>query len=135
MDEKIEAAIALLEEEALKSEKPPAMIVMVPDHEKSILGNKGGFLRLAVAAVRASQGQNQNLDKQPWVCNEDLDWQIEGLSYHASAHIYLPEKATKWQRRRQNAIGLTVISLLMGCLAVGFVTIVHWIVGWPKWWP
>jgi hypothetical protein len=133
MDERIEAAIALLEEEAQKSEKPPAMIVMVPDNEKLILGNRGGFLRLAVAAVRASQGQNQNLDKQPWVCNEDLDWQIEGLSFDDYAHAYLPDKLTRRQRQRQNAINLFIGLSLVGCLAIGVVTIIHWIFGWPKW--
>jgi hypothetical protein len=135
MDEKIEAVIALLEEEVLKADTLPAMVVMPPDMGQSILGNRGGFLRLAIATARAAQGQNQNLNKQPWVCHEDVDWQIEGLSYDEYAHMHLPEKPTKWQRRRQNAIGLAVISLLMGCFAVGFLTIVHWTLGWLKWWP
>jgi hypothetical protein len=37
MDEKIETAIALLEEELLASEKPPATVVMAPDMGDSIL--------------------------------------------------------------------------------------------------
>jgi hypothetical protein len=135
MDEKIESAIALLEEEALTLDKPPAMVVMPPDMGESILGNRGGFIRLAVAAMRAAQGQNQDLIKQPWVCAEDFDWQIKSLSYDEYAHIHLPEKPTKWQRRRQNAIGLAVGLSLMGCLAVGFLTITHWVFSWPKWWP
>jgi hypothetical protein len=133
MDEKIESAIALLEEEALKLEKPPAMVVMPPDMGESILGNRGGFIRLAVAAMKAAQGQNQNLNKQPWVCAEDFDWQIKGLSYDEYAHMHLPEKPTKWQIRRQSAIGLIVGLSLVGCFMVGFVTIIHWISGWPKW--
>jgi hypothetical protein len=135
MDEKIEAVLALLEEEALKSEEPPATIVMVPNHEQSILGNRGGFLRLAIATVRAAQGHSQNLDKQPWFCNEDLDWQIKGLSFDDSAHTYLPKKKTEWLRRRQNALSLALGLFLLGCLTVGFLTIVHWTIGWPKGWP
>jgi hypothetical protein len=93
MDEKIETAIALLEGEAAKSDKPPAMVVMAPDMGESILGNRAGFLRLAIAAVRASQGESQNLDMQPWVCHEDDDWQIRGLSFDEYAHMHLPEKS------------------------------------------
>jgi hypothetical protein len=133
MNEKIEAAISLLEEETLKSDSLPAMVVMPPDMGDSILGNRGGYLLLAIAAMRAAQGQNQNWKKQPWVCHEDVDWQIEGLSYDEYAHLHLPEKPTKWQRRRQNALGLFVAVFLMGCLGIGFVTIIHWSLGWPKW--
>jgi hypothetical protein len=133
MNEKIEAAIALLDEEALKSDKPPAMVVLPQYQSDSILGNRAGFLQLAIAAMRAAQGRNQNLNKQSWVCHEDYDWQIEGLSYDEYAHIHLPEKPTKWQMRRQHAIGLIVGLSLVGCFIVGLVTIIHWISGWPKW--
>src|SRR5260370_41186236 len=108
--------MGFVEGEALESDAPTAMVVMPPDMGESILGNRGGFLRLAIATARAAQGQNQNLNKQPWVCHEDVDWQIEGLSYAEYAHIHLPEKPTKSQRTRQNAFVLSVISLLMGCV-------------------
>ncbi|MBB5343634.1 hypothetical protein [Tunturibacter empetritectus] len=129
MDEKIETAIALLEEEAAKSDKPPAMVVMAPDMGESILGNRAGFLRLAIAAVRASQGESQNLDSQPWVCHEDADWQIKGLSFDEYAHMHLPEKLTPWKERRQKILGILVVAFVAGCLAIGFGTILHWIFG------
>jgi hypothetical protein len=132
MNEKIEAAIAFLEEESLTSDHPPSMVVMPPNMGESIVGNRGGFLRLSIAAAKAAQGQDQNLNKQPWVRHEDFDWQIKSLSFDDSAHIYLPEKPTKWQRRRQNALGLAVGLFLLGCLATGFITIVRWVIGWPR---
>ena len=129
MDEKIETAIALLEEEAAKSDKPPAMVVMPPDMGNAILGNRGGFLRLAIAAIKAADGQNQNLDKQPWVCHEDYDWQIEGLSFDEYAHMHLPEKPTPWEKRWRNIIGILIVTFVAVCLAIGFGTILHWIFG------
>ena len=129
MDEKIESAIALLEEEALKSDNPPAMVVMAPDMGESILGNRGGFLRLAISAAKAAQRQNQNLDKQPWVCHEDADWQIEGLTFDELAHFHLPERPTRWQNLRQQVIGAIVLLLIVACFVVGLGTIASWIFG------
>jgi hypothetical protein len=127
MDEKIESVIAILEDEVLKSEKPPAMVVLPPDVGQSILGNQGGFIRLAIASLNASQGENQEFTKQPWVCHEDCDWTIVGLSYDEEAHIHLPEKPTKWKQRRSKAIGLMALLSSVGCLSVGLITIIHWI--------
>jgi hypothetical protein len=129
MNQEIDAAIALLEEEALNSDKPPAMVVLAPDMGESILGNRGGFLRLAIAAARAAQGHNQNLDEQPWVCHEDADWQIEGLKFDDLAHFHLPEKPTRWQNLRSQVIGAVVLLLFIACFVVGIGTIASWIFG------
>ena len=129
MNQKIDAAITLLEEEALNSDKPPAMVVLAPDMGESILGNRGGFLRLAIVAAKAAQGENQNLDEQPWVCHEDVDWQIEGLTFDALAHFHLPERATRWQNLRQQIIGYIVLILIVACFVVGLGTIAGWLFG------
>ncbi|HEY4381282.1 MAG TPA: hypothetical protein VGN01_13105 [Acidobacteriaceae bacterium] len=40
MDENVDTVIKLLEDEAIKSEKPPAMVVMPPDMGDNISGNR-----------------------------------------------------------------------------------------------
>ncbi len=129
MNEKIDAAIALLEEETLTLDKPSAMVVFAPDMGESIRGNRGGFLHLAIASAKAAQGQNQNLCEQAWVCHEDADWQIEGLIFDDLAHFHLPERPTRWQKLRQQVIGVAFVLFLGSCFVVGLGTIVHWIFG------
>jgi hypothetical protein len=133
MDEDLQTAIGLLEREAEQNEKTPAMVVLPPDMGDSMLGNREGFILLAVAALKAAQGQDQKFAKEPWVCHEDADWQIAGLKFDALAHMHLPEKPTKWQQRRQNASGLAIGLFLIGCFTTGVVTILHWAFRWPKW--
>jgi hypothetical protein len=127
MDENLQTAIGLLETEAKGSENPAAMVVLPPDMGDSILGNRGGFVLLAIAALKAAQGQDQKFAKEPWVCHEDVDWEIDGLKFDALAHMHLPEKPPKWRVWRSNMIEIAVMALLVGCFVVGLGTLVSWI--------
>lgn len=125
MDEDLHRAIALLEQDAPDA-NPPVMVVLPPDAGEAIIGNRSGFIRLAIAALKAAQGTDQKFKKEPWVYQQDLDWTIDGLKFDASAHIYMPQKPSGWRRFRQKAFGLTVLLFLLGCFGIGFVTLVGW---------
>jgi len=126
MNEKIEAAIALLEQELAQPGGPPAVVVMESDSH-SILGNRGGYLNLALASLSAAQGQDQELGDQAWA------WEIDTLKFNADAHIDPPKRITEWHRRAKNALNLALLALILTFLIIGLLTVLRWIWGWIKW--
>lgn len=116
----IDAALAMLENVSLIQNEQPAVVRLAPpDNSAFLLGNRDGFVQLAIASLRAAQGQDQSFKKVPWVCEEDLDWGLLGLKYDSSAHIYL-RPPQKWWGKFLSAI--LPLALLV-CLLVGLGTI------------
>ena len=118
----IAEALARLEIIENTSADPPAMIVLPPDSGQFIIGNSGGFVSLAIAALKAAQGEPQPFKDARWVGQKDLDWALKGLQHDPSAHIYLPPKPTIWL----NILRFIVPVFLMLCLAAGFVSVIRW---------
>ncbi len=86
--ESIEQALLLLNEEDLESDRP-TIVAVSPESRGYLRGNRGGFVRLAIAALKAANGERQDFKKQDWVRCEDLDWIAGGLEYDESADMYL----------------------------------------------
>jgi len=107
--------------------QPPATIVMPPDSGKFIIGNTGGFIRLAIASLKAAQGQKQDFKSEPWFRDADIDWTVKGLESDESAHVYLSPKLTRIQRIFRSIVGFLVPLLFAICLMVGVVTVVYWL--------
>lgn len=99
---------------------------MAPESGDFILGNRDGFVRLAVASLKAAQGEAQSFRNAKWVKIEDLDWGISGLKPDSSAHIYLPEKQSRFQKLWRSVFGLLAVLLLILFILVGFITSVRW---------
>ena len=128
-DDEIERIIAQISSLAAAEEKPPAMVVVAPDQGESILGNRGGFLHLAVASLKAARGEEQKFKDADWVCHEDFDWQIAGLKPEPLAHIFLPEKRNRFQILRGEILGSLLLLVVFGLLAAGVVTLWSWVSG------
>jgi len=126
---KIEEALALLQEADSEPANPPAIVVLSPERRTSdyIVGNEGGFIRLAIASLNAAGGEDQSFKNQDWVTEEDLDWILRGLKYDSHAHYSLPQKETKFQRTRGNILALLLLFFFVSCFVVGIITILHWI--------
>ena len=126
----IAESLSLLEKIDPAAPDPPAMIVMPPDSGDFIIGNSGGFVRLAIAALMAAQGQPQAFKNEAWVSVQDLDWGVQGLKLDPTAHIYLPPKRTRLQHIGGSLWGYCLLLLVVGVWVTGFVTILHWV--WPS---
>lgn len=122
MQDGIAEALARLEIIENTSDKPPAMIVLPPDSGQFIIGNSGGFVSLAIAALKAAQGEPQPFKNARWVGEQDLDWALKGLQHDPDAHIYLPPTPTIWLKTMRFIVPV----FLMLCLVIGFASVVQW---------
>lgn len=122
-------AIALEMLGSLQSDanRPPAAVVMPPGQGDFIVGNSGGFVQLAIAALRAAGGEEQLFKKESWWIDYDLDWSIKGFKPDPDAHIYLPPTKTRFQNLWRNLLGLCVVAAILTSLLVGAVTIFTWL--------
>ncbi len=127
-EERADAALAVLEKEQVDSARPPAVVIMPPDSGEFIIGNAEGFVRLAVASLKAAKGEKQSFKDYPWWVNYELDWTIPGLKPDADAHVYLPAKATGFRLILSKLWGYGAPPFLAVCLVVGLGTIIRWIV-------
>jgi hypothetical protein len=128
MSETIEGVMSLLEVKAQRNETP-STIVMLPFKDDSIRGNSGGFIRLAIAALRASQGENQRFSEKAWVKQGEFIT-VQGLTFDSDAHRWEPKRLSnglEWKRWRQSITAWLIILSVLLCLAVGFGTITHWL--------
>jgi hypothetical protein len=125
--EKIERAKLLLTEARDELTSVPAMIVLPPDSGDFIIGNESGFVRLAICAIEAAQGEQQSFAKEAWVSDDDLDWSVKGLKPDALAHLHLPVPPSRWQTIRNSVVGWAFLLCIVSCFVVGLGTIVHWI--------
>jgi hypothetical protein len=124
--ERVNAALAILEAEQAQSDELPATVIMPPDSGDFIIGNPEGFVHLAIASLRAAKGEKQSFKDHSWWVNYELDWAIPGLKPDPSAHIYLPSKLTGFKLFLSNVWGYGAPLLAAVCLVVGLGTIIHW---------
>jgi hypothetical protein len=123
----LETALETLEEIEDDSTHPAAMIVLPPD-TGFINGNSGGFVQLAIASLKAAQGEPQSFKGQPWVGVYEYDWMLGGLTPDESAHIYLLPKKTRksWIADKILLVVVAVFCIfLSACLSIGAFTIFH----------
>ncbi len=128
-DELITRALAVLETYPSEDEERPATVAFFPPDSRSFFrGNRDGYVKLAIAALRAAQGEKQKFDKHAnWFRTEDLDWAVGGFEPDESAHIYQPPRRTRLQEIRGVVLGGAILILFFSCLVVGFITIEKWI--------
>ena len=100
---------------------------MPPDSDGFIIGNAQGFVNLAIASLKAAQGEEQSFKSYPWWVNYDLDWSLPGLKPDTSAHLYLPVERGGLRRLGHKAVGYGVFSLGAICLVVGLIVILRWL--------
>jgi hypothetical protein len=115
----IDIALSALEQAQTAAEGVPAIIRLAPDSDAYVLGNREGYIHLAIASLKAAQGSDQSFKDVPWVDTEELDWGLHGLRYDPSAHTYLRPAETRWGKFWSAAIPL----VLAVCFLVGVVTI------------
>jgi hypothetical protein len=120
----LDEAIRLLENLPCDCEHPPAMIVLPPD-AGFISGNPGGFVHLAIASLRAAQGQEQSFRDKPWAGQWEYDWMLAGLKPDAEAHRYLPTKRRKINDKLMLTIAAFLGIAILACFSVGLVDILH----------
>jgi hypothetical protein len=125
--ERVEAALAILEEAQPDSTEPPATVVMPPDSGDFIIGNSEGFVHLAIASLKAAQGEKQSFKNYPWWVNYELDWTIPGLKLDPRAHIFLPLAVTGFRLLWSKVWGYGAPLLAAMCLVVGVVTVIRWV--------
>jgi hypothetical protein len=125
--ESIQAALEALEKMEDDSPHLAAIIVMAPGAE-FISGNSTGFVKLAIASLKAAQGQAQRFKGLPWVGTGDYDWMLSGLTPDENAHTYLPPKKTRrsWIVDKILLVAAALIGIfLSACLSVGAIHIFH----------
>jgi hypothetical protein len=108
--------------------KPPAAVFCPPDRGSFLLANRDGFVKLAIASLRAGQGVQQKFDKTtPWFHSEDMDWVLTGLTPDEEAHNYLPKKETRLRQFFTWLLGVLIVAIILLGLIVGVLTVFHWI--------
>jgi hypothetical protein len=121
----IAQAIALLENIDEDPAYPPSVILMSPDSGNFINGNAGGFVHLAIASLRAAQGEQQSFKNASWVGVDETDWILHGLTPNADAHLYRPTKRRKLNDRVALVLAAILGIAVMACFSVGLLDIVH----------
>ena len=124
-DERIQEAIELLKQ--IDDEKA-ALVVMPPDHSNFLQGNRSGLVNLALASLRAAQGEKQTFKDNPWLVLEDYDFPLSGIELDEEAHIYLPVTLTKWQSFTKDFCGAVVGSLVLAFILIGCITSIKWLI-------
>ncbi len=124
----IEQAIDVLERALSDSDLPPAVVIQPPDSGEFILGNRNGFVCLAMACLKAAMGKVQSFENESWIVAIEHDWGLKGLQPDENAHIYLPTKLTRSQKIRRSTILFLIFSLIVLWLAIGLITSIRWII-------
>jgi hypothetical protein len=117
----IDIALAALEQARLATEESPAIIRLAPDSDAYVLGNRDGYVQLAIASLKAAQGHNQSFKNVPWVDTEEEDWGLHGLRYDSSAHVYLRSPETRLGKFWSAFIPLALaVCCLVGLGTIGY---------------
>jgi len=123
----IEQALAILETASTHVAEPHAMVVLPPDSDRFIIGKKGGLIRLAIATLRAAQGEKQSFANSAWVYEDDMDWGIKGIQLDATAHLFIPERKSKTRLLIEKVASYSVVIAIASIFVVGVVTISNWL--------
>ncbi len=127
--EKIDTALLLLEEVTADIMHRPAVVVMPPDSGAFVIGNKGGFLQLAIASLKAAQGEQQKFNNAPWITGLELDWGLSGFKPDENAHTYMTKSRSGFRLLLNQLAKYIILSLIVGIFISGFVTALHWVKG------
>jgi hypothetical protein len=122
--DEIQNTINALEAVASRLSEPPAMVVLTPEGDQFLFGNKGGLIRFAITALRAAQGQKQSLSKQPWIVELDGDWGVPGIELNEKTSEYLQAKTSQSQSRGNGVIAMCIFLFLAGLTLTGAATLV-----------
>jgi hypothetical protein len=123
----VEQALAILEIANSHVAEPHAMVVLPSDSDRFIIGNKGGLIRLAIATLRAAQGEKQSFVNSDWVYEDDIDWGVKGIELDETAHVSIPEKKSKVRLVIEKLVAYTVLIAIVSIFVVGIVTLSHWL--------
>ena len=52
---------------------------MPPDSKSFLQGNRGGLVQLAIASLRAAEGEKQTFKNNPWLVIQDYDFDLAGI--------------------------------------------------------
>ena len=88
-----------------------------------MIGNRGGYIELAMSALKAAQGSTQTFKNAKWLQVEDFDWGINGLKFDARAHVYLRLPESLFSKIIHIVLALAFLVVLV----VGVGTIGYWI--------
>jgi hypothetical protein len=108
---------------------PPAMVVMGPglgDDGDALRGNRGGFLHLAIAALKAAEREEQDFETSEWISQPESDWVIRRLKHDPEAHSYFPAPRSGWKNALWSWMGYVFLIFVVLCLIVGVTTIARW---------
>jgi hypothetical protein len=119
----IDQAIGLLE--GVESSHPPAVTYGAPD--EFVHGNQAGLVRLAIAALRTAQGQDQLLEREPWLLSADIDSPLSGFKYDKLTHMELPEKPTRIQSMKNSLILVSVLGFVTVAFIAGLANLADFI--------
>ncbi len=99
---------------------------MPPDSGEFIRGNSGGFLLLAIASLKAAQGQPQSFRVEPWIGVDENDWVLRGLKPDADAHLYLPKKQRGWLFDKVVLVLFAFVGIaVLACFIIGLDQVIH----------
>jgi hypothetical protein len=129
LSDEVDQALCLLNSANADATQPPAIVILPPDADRFIIGNKGGLLQLAIAALKAAQGEEQLFDKVPWVVEEDADWGVKGLKLDDYAHLHLPEKKSRAGQVLGRIWGYSILVAVSAIFVTGSATASHWLWG------
>jgi hypothetical protein len=103
------------------------MVVLPPDADQFMIGNRGGLVRLAIAALKAEQGERQSFAKSDWVFEDDLDWGVKGLALDEYAHLYIPEKTSKGRQFLGSVAAYVLLAVIVIIFVAGVASVSHWL--------
>ncbi|HEY6375353.1 MAG TPA: hypothetical protein VIX90_07485 [Edaphobacter sp.] len=103
-----------LESFASNSEK--AIVTVSADEECGhLIGNRVGFIRLAIVSLDAAQGKRVNFENHKWL--KSGDWLLEGFSYdEAGGEI---SSASTFRDKMNTAIMFIIVALIAGIFVLG----------------
>jgi len=104
-----------------QTDEVPSVVIMSAE----FVGNRTGYIALALAALRASRGEQIELKKEEWCSVEDLDYRITRFKYDESAHIYRPEIPSRRRRILGNLMSLGFLLVIAGLVLAGVVEVIH----------
>ncbi len=86
-------------------------------------------MQLAIASLKAAQGETQTFKKEPWFVVQDYDYDLAGLEFDESADIYLSKPASP-NRVKRFLFQLCGMLFLLGIAAIfglGLLTSINWL--------
>lgn len=106
----IDNALTSLEQFTSPTSSKPALVRIAPDSDCFLIGNQDGYVRLAIAALKAAKGEDQSFKGEDWVSEEELDWGFKGLKYDPDAETRLRKPPSAISEASRMSILLFVLA-------------------------